>query len=253
MLLTKLIAAFLSPLPLVCLILLMAGLLRLLRRTRLAATAAGLAVILFLVFSVEPFARWLILPLETRYDPVSQPQAFRDIRWILVLGSSASEDADAPPTTRLSGIASLRLAEGLRLQRALPESTLVLSGGSVFGSAPSATVMSRAAIAMGADPERLRIHPNPRNTREEAEFMREAVGNDPFLLVTSASHMPRAMLLNRKAGLNPIPAPTARRAAGTAVANDPAYWLPSARALAMSERAIHEYLGIAWAWLRGHV
>ena len=253
MLLTKLIAALLSPLPLVGLILLVAWGLRLLKRTRLAVTAACMAGILFLVFSVEPLARWLILPLESRYEPITQPQAFSNVRWILVLGSSASEDADAPPTTRLSGIASLRLAEGLRLQNALPESTLILSGGSVFGDAPSATVMSRAAVDMGADPDRLRIHPNPLNTRQEAEFMREAVGEAPFLLVTSASHMPRAMMLNRKAGLNPIPAPTARRAAGSAMTSDPAYWLPSASALEMSERAIHEYLGIAWAWLGGHI
>ncbi len=253
MLLTKLIAALLSPLPLVGLILLVAWVMRLLRRTRLAIAAACMAVTLFLVFSVEPLARWLILPLETRYEPITQPEAFRNVRWILVLGSSASQDADAPPTTRLSGIASLRLAEGLRLQNALPESTLILSGGSVFGDAPSATVMSRAAVDMGADPERLRIHPNPLNTREEAEFMRDAVGDEPFLLVTSASHMPRAMMLNRKAGLNPIPAPTARRTSEHDVMGDPAFWLPSARAIEMSESAIHEYLGITWAWMRGHI
>lgn len=253
MLLTKMIAALLSPLPLVGLILLVAWVMRFLKRTRLAVATTCMAVALFLVFSVEPLARWLILPLETRYEPITQPDAFRNVRWILVLGSSASEDADAPPTTRLSGIASLRLAEGLRLQNALPESTLILSGGSVFGDAPSATVMSRAAVDMGANPERLRIHPNPLNTREEAAFMREAVGDKPFLLVTSASHMPRAMMLNRKAGLTPIPAPTARRAVGNTLKSDPAFWLPSARALEMSERAIHEYLGIAWAWLRGHI
>lgn len=253
MLLTKLIAALLAPLPLVCLLLLTAGLLHLIKRKRLAITATCMAILLFLVFSVEPLARCLILPLETRYAPISQPEAFQDIRWILVLGSSASSDADAPATTRLSGIASLRLAEGLRLQRALPESTLVLSGGSVFGNAPSATVMSRAAIAMGADPQRLRIHPNPRNTREEAQFMRDAAGDAPFLLVTSASHMPRAMMLHREAGLNPIPAPTARRATGTSTRSDPAFWLPSAQAVEMSERAVHEYLGIAWAWLKGYI
>ncbi|MGM0449493.1 MAG: ElyC/SanA/YdcF family protein [Pseudomonadota bacterium] len=253
MLLTKLIAALLSPLPLVGLILLVAWVMRWLNRTRLAATATCLAVALFLVFSVEPLARYLILPLENRYEAITQPEAFQNVRWILVLGSSASEDADAPPTTRLSGIASLRLAEGLRLQNALPESTLILSGGSVFGDAPSATVMSRAAIAMGADPDRLRIHPNPLNTRQEAEFMREAVGDAPFLLVTSASHMPRAMMLNRKADLNPIPAPTARRTSGNVVMSDPAFWLPSARALEISESAMHEYMGIAWAWLRGHI
>jgi|AntDeeMinimDraft_5_1070356.scaffolds.fasta_scaffold00050_54 uncharacterized SAM-binding protein YcdF (DUF218 family) len=253
MLLTKFIAAFLAPLSLVLLTALLSVLLFVLDWRRTARAALSLSIILFILFTVEPFARWLILPLESRYDPVTQPQALKNIRWVLVLGSGASDNADAPATTRLTGVASLRLSEGLRLHHALPESTLILSGGSVFGDAPSATVMSRAAESLGADPARLRIHPNPRNTQEETELMREAVGQEPFLLVTSASHMPRAMLLARKAGLNPIPAPTAMRTATMRETSDPAFYLPSANALAMSERAIHEYLGIAWAWMRGHI
>ena len=253
MLLTKLIAALLAPLSLVVLTALLAAILFFIERRRSGRLVLGLSIVLFVLFTVEPFARWLILPLESNYEPINQPEAFSNIRWVLVLGSGASDNADAPATTRLTGVASLRLSEGLRLHHALPESTLILSGGSVFGDAPSATVMSRAAESLGADPERLRIHPNPRNTQEETALMREAVGDEPFLLVTSASHMPRAILLARKAGLNPIPAPTAMRTATMRETSDPAFYLPSANALAMSERAIHEYLGIAWAWMRGHI
>lgn len=253
MLLTKLIAALLAPLSLVLLTVLLSGLLLILQKRRCARISMALALSLFILFTVEPFARWLILPLESRYTPITEPEAFSNIRWVLVLGSGASDNADDPPTTRLTGVASLRLTEGLRLHRALPESTLILSGGSVFGNAPSATVMSRAAESLGADPTRLQVHPNPRNTQEEASLMRQAVGDEPFLLVTSASHMPRAIMLSRKAGLNPIPAPTAMRTTTVSDSSDPAFYLPSANALAMSERAIHEYLGIAWAWLRGEI
>jgi hypothetical protein len=31
------------------------------------------------------------------------------------------------------------------------------------------------------------------------------------------------------------------------------YLRPSARGLRMSERAVYEYLGIAWAWLNGAI
>lgn len=253
MLLTKLIAALLAPLSLVVLTVLLSAFLFLMDRRRAGRITLSLSAVLFIVFTVEPFARWLILPLENSYRPISQPEAFSDIRWVLVLGSGASDNVDDPATTRLTGVASLRLTEGLRLHHALPESTLILSGGTVFGDAPSATVMSRAAESLGADPKRLRIHPNPRNTQEETALMREAIGREPFLLVTSASHMPRAMLLARKAGLNPIPAPTAMRTATVSNPSDPAFYLPSANALAMSERAIHEYLGITWAWIRGYI
>ena len=38
--------------------------------------------------------------------------------------------------------------------------------------------------------------------------VKEIVGKDKFILVTSASHMLRAMALFRKQGMEPIPAPT---------------------------------------------
>ena len=253
MFLTKLVSALLSPLSLVLIAVVVAGLLWLLQRRRGAGYSLGVALALFLVFSSEPFARWILMPLEARYEPLREMDQVQDVRWVLVLGSGASDMAEYPATTRLTGVASLRLTEGLRIHRELPESTLVLSGGTVFGDEPSATVMSRAAVSLGADLERIRIHPNPRNTYEEARLVWEAIGDEPFILVTSASHMPRAMLLTRKAGVNPIPAPTAIRTATTRSARDPAYYLPSASALEMTERAFHEYMGIAWAWLRGQI
>jgi len=128
---------------------------------RTARAALSLSIILFILFTVEPFARWLILPLESRYDPVTQPQALKNIRWVLVLGSGASDNADALATTRLTGVASLRLSEGLRLHHALPESTLILSGGSVFGDAPSATVMSRAAESLAQTRRGCAFTPTP--------------------------------------------------------------------------------------------
>lgn len=253
MFLTKTISALLAPLSLVLIAVIVALVLWFLNRRRGAGYSLGVALVLFLVFSSEPFARLILTPLEARYEPLHDMEQVRDVRWVLVLGSGASDMVEHPATTRLSGIAGLRLTEGLRIHRELPGSTLVLSGGTVFGDEPSATVMSRAAVSLGANPQRIRIHPNPRNTYEEARLVWEAIGDEPFILVTSASHMPRAMLLSHKAGVNPIPAPTAIRTATSRSANDPAYYLPSANALEMTERAFHEYMGIAWAWLRGQI
>jgi uncharacterized SAM-binding protein YcdF (DUF218 family) len=63
--------------------------------------------------------------------------------------------------------------------------------------------------------------------------------------VTSAYHMPRAMLLMRRAGADPIPAPTGQRVlSGTAGERWHAL-LPGAGGLRDTELAIHEYLGLA--------
>ena len=71
------------------------------------------------------------------------------------------------------------------------------------------------------------------------------IGNEPFVLVTSASHMPRALKLAQSRGLHALPAPTdhaARRLYWDRVTD----YFPSADGLYRSERACYEYLGLAW-------
>lgn len=222
-----------------------------LNRRRLGGWIMVGALVMLLLFSSEPLARLLLVPLESHYPPLEDTERLEDVDWVVVLGSHASSDSDRPATTRLSGVAALRLIEGIRLQRSLSGSRLILSGGTAFAGAPSATVMSRAAVDLGADPARLMVHPGPRNTVEEMTRLRDALGERRFILVTSASHMPRAMGLARAQGLNPIPAPTVWRTRNQD--SDPRRFLPSSTGLAMSERALHEYAGLIWARLRGHL
>jgi uncharacterized SAM-binding protein YcdF (DUF218 family) len=240
-----------SPLSLVMIVFLAGVVFLALRWQKLGSGAVLGALVMLFLFTNEPFGRLLLMPLEGRYQPLSIGEETADIRWVVVLGSHASDAADQPPTTRLSGVAALRLMEGLRLHRVLPESTLILSGGVAFAGAPSATVMSRAAVDLGADPDRLLTHPGPRNTHEEAVQLQQTLGDEPFILVTSASHMRRAMALCEAQGLNAIPAPTVWRTRGSS--GDPRRFLPSSTGLAMSERALHEYVGMTWAWLRGEI
>ena len=247
---TTFLSALLSPLPLTLLLVLAGLVLMLLRRRKAGAGCVLVGLALLVALATEPVARALLAPLESRYPPLSETRAPEDIRWVVVLGANASGRAAYPATTRLSGVAALRLMEGLRLHHAIPESRLVLSGGTVFGDAPSATVMSRAAVSLGADPDRIIIHPGPRNTYEEMGRIYEAIGDERFIMVTSASHMPRAMMLARRQGLDPVPATTARRIDTARGPGNPTRLLPSANALAMSERAIYEYLGILWSRVR---
>ena len=82
------------------------------------------------------------------------------------------------------------------------------------------------------------------NTEAEARELRGLLHDQPFLLVTSAYHMPRAMRHMRVAGLRAQPAPTGFTARGLPLVSFGA-WLPSAEALARTQRALHEYLGLA--------
>ena len=82
--------------------------------------------------------------------------------------------------------------------------------------------------------------------------MRRIVGGERCVVVTSAAHMRRVIALFRRTGLDPIPAPT-RYQAQTNVGFGPADLYPSADGLFMAQLVEREYLGIAWATLRGRI
>jgi uncharacterized SAM-binding protein YcdF (DUF218 family) len=91
-----------------------------------------------------------------------------------------------------------------------------------------------------------------KDTKDEARLIEEIVGNDSFVLVTSASHMPRSMAIFEKRGMHPIPAPT-EHLAKESQRISPGMFFPSADGLKKAERAFHEYLGLGWAKLRGQI
>ena len=71
-----------------------------------------------------------------------------------------------------------------------------------------ARMMEQIALSLGVDNDRLILEEKSLNTYEEAIELKPLLKNDPFVLVTSARHMPRAMMLFQKQGMTPIPAPT---------------------------------------------
>ena len=77
------------------------------------------------------------------------------------------------------------------------------------------------------------------------------MGKDRFILVTSASHMRRSQALFRKLGMDPIAAPTDYESTGQGLRLSDFY--PSVGELHKADLALHEYLGLAWAKLRGKI
>jgi len=85
---------------------------------------------------------------------------------------------------------------------------------------------------------------SPLDTGAEARAIASLLNGAPFVLVTSAYHMPRAVRLMQRAGQHPIPAATGQR-----VGAFPGWglhrWLPTSAGMRDSEIALHEYLGLA--------
>ena len=145
-----------------------------------------------------------------------------------------------------------RLIEGIRLHRALPGSTLVLSGGAVFDPVPGAEAMAKMAQLLGVDTTALLLESASRDTAEHARLLQPVIGRDSFVLVTSAYHMLRAVPLFEKRGMNPLPAPTAHRILGSHGFH-PSNLFPGVGGFSTARLVMHEYVGLAWAKVRGDI
>ena len=259
--LKKIIGQLFFPVPL-CLEILVVGLLLLLftRKQRTGKIILSVGIILFTLLSYPALSNTFLRRLEYRYPPLIstetsdfaagevQPQ----VRWIVVLGGGHISDPKIPVTSQLSGASLVRLIEAIRLHNQIPGSKLILSEGKVFDSVPGAETMAEVAKALGVKQEDLILESESRDPIEEARIIKSIVGNDEFILVTSASHMPRSMGMFKKLGMQPIPAPTGyimKEKQGIS----PGDFFPSSDELRKAEGVIYEYLGLLLAKLRGQI
>jgi uncharacterized SAM-binding protein YcdF (DUF218 family) len=256
-LLKKILSQFLMPLPIVSILLLAAIVLLLFTRRRKAPGLLVGAVLLVILAGGNGFvADGVLRPLESRYPAFAvdgSEAASPGVRvpaFVVVLGGGHVSDPSLPLTSQVNEAAVIRVVEGIRLQRLYPGSKLVVSGGKVFDPLPSAKLMADLAVELGVPREEIIQVDQPMDTAAEARRIAPIVGDAPFLLVTCAAHMPRAVALFERAGTHPIPAPThhlARKRQGPSLGQ----FFPSAYNLAKVERVIHERVGMVWARVRG--
>ena len=152
----------------------------------------------------------------------------------------------------LSSSSLIRLVVGIRLHRELPDTKLILSGWGAFGPMPEAVAMSQVAQALGVMPQEIIIEEDSPDTEAQARIIKSIVRQDRFILLTSAIHLPRALALFRKQGMEPVPCPVGHLVRESQA---PSWsfeaFFPSLHALSMSNAALHEYLGMGWARLKG--
>ena len=222
------------------------------RKQKTGKVILSMGFLLFALLSFSAVSDELLRPLEYEYPSILKSEGISGIKWVVVLGGGHTSDPHLPVTSQIGGASVARLVEGIRFYRMLPESKLILSGGSTFDPVPNARIMADVAIAIGVDKGDLILEPSSKDTKDQARLIKEIVGKDSFVMVTSAAHMPRSMALFEKQRMKPIPAPT-----GYGVKQrqrpSPGMFFPGASALRKAEIAFHEYLGMAWAKIRGQM
>lgn len=241
----KIVSAFLMPVPLGLFLLLIAFIYLLSNSYTKAKVYLFLGLSWFVLLSYTPIANMIIQPLEDSHQSLLITP---DVEYILVLGSGHKTNEKLSITSQVSSTGINRLVEGIRLYNLIPNSKLVVSGYGGQDINAHALMQEKLSISLGVKKENIIRFDTPKDTKLEAMEMKKLVGAKKFILVTSASHMKRSMLLFQKEGLNPIPAPTGH------VAKDSKTFLLrdfSAKNLRKVESAFHEYLGLTWAYIRG--
>ena len=198
---------------------------------------------LLYLFSYPPFANFLAQNLEDTYPKYEQKQL---VKYIHVLGNGHNTDPSQPISSHLSDGATKRVLEGIIIQKQNPGAKLIFTGFKGDTNTSTAQMNATLAIALGVKEEDIIINPQPVDTREEAFSTQKLIGNEPFVLVTSATHIPRAMMIFESLGLHPIPAPTnyyKSEYRGLLRA-------PNVHSLYISTISMHEYFGMILAKIK---
>ena len=200
------------------------------------------------IFSYAPLANTLLYTIESKYPTLHQTP--KGVKYIYVLGSGHTTDVSLPITSQVRPTAMVRLNEGIRFYHQLnEEATIIVSGYSgLYDPTTHAVMQEKLALALGVKKEHIILRPKPRDTQEEAKAAKALIGDQAFILVTSASHMTRSMIFFQNEGLEPIPAPTNHLASMKHLNYTDLF---SSHELEKSTIAFHEVLGMLWQKIKG--
>jgi uncharacterized SAM-binding protein YcdF (DUF218 family) len=219
------------------------------RFPRTGRTIALAAILILIVAAMTPLGLILVSPLEDRFPPPapSLPPPYG----IIVLGGAING-----PTSQARGQAvgeeEQRVVEAAILAKHYPEAKIVFTGGSgsLFDlESTEATEAKKLLVELEVDPGRIILEGRSRNTVENARLTAAIVHpepSQPWLIVTSAFHMPRAMGVFKKAGFDANGYPVAYRT--------PWQWdFDPARNLRIFEIAMREWIGLFAYWATGRI
>lgn len=226
----------------------------LMRRHPVAARrCVGLCLLVLLLLGWSAPPDRLMHALETWHAPASR-EGLSAYAGVVVLGGAFERAAlqREREQVQLNAHAE-RLTEAVALARTRPGLPVVFTGGCVDlgeGCVAEAELARRFFTSMGVAPERVLYEAASRTTHENAVLTARLPGMDktrPWLLLTSAWHMPRAMAAFKAQGWNVTPWPADFRSA------DRTPWTGYSLNGGVQQWrfALHECLGLLAYWVSG--
>lgn len=218
------------------------------RRPAVIMLWRGLVMLGLLGFRAIPDA--LLSPLENRYPTPTAEAVDRHFGIIVLGGATGHPDSFSAHGQVPLGEAAERMTVPVGLMRQHPGLELVFAGGEGRLLTTGVTESELARVfyqQQGLDMSRVRLEDGSRTTRENARQVARLLGERcqlPWLLVTSAWHMPRSVAEFEALGCQVTPYPVDFRTGDSTPLTE--YSL--ADSLVRWQTALHEWLG---AWVYG--
>jgi uncharacterized SAM-binding protein YcdF (DUF218 family) len=227
-------------------------------RCRNRRRAVGLAIVPWVALTVIslPATGYLALgTLEWRYRPLRSRPAPAEA--IVVLSAGALRADAVRLRDELSGNSLVRCVHAAFVYHQGPPLPVVVTGGKAdpgtFGR-PDGELMGDFLVEHGVKRADVIVENGARSTYENALESRKLLdqrGIREVILVTEATHMLRAVCCFRKQGIHVVPSPCHQRA--TQFPWSFAALLPDCGSACDCVSAAHEWLGLAWYWLKGRI
>ena len=221
----------------------------------LIASISLISATFIYLFSIQPVSNMLLIPLETSYS-VPSPKIIKKPSAIVVLSSGAYN------RHTLGGDTFNRLFEGFKLYKKY-NVPVIVSGGRAVSTFSLAKAMKNVLVSIGVDKRYVITEDKSDDTYQNALYVLKICKKRDFsriILVTSAYHMPRAMLLfsrikyinktDRFKNIKIIPYPADFK---TDMHYNTYSYFPQLGYLLTSSEALHEYIGYVYYYTKERV
>jgi uncharacterized SAM-binding protein YcdF (DUF218 family) len=207
-------------------------------------------------FCSTPLGSGLIAgPLTRGFHPIEDRREADEVGAIVVLGGGTYEVAAGSvrlgyPTDETAS----RIAEAVRVFRLLGDQPpIVASGGRprTHQGVAEAEVIAAHLAHLQVPSDHVLVDTNSLTTREQAVAVTRlllARGIRRFALVTSPTHMWRAVLVFRAQGADVVPSAAPP---GSPAMAEQLFFMPNGESLQLSDDALYDYASIFYYWARG--
>ncbi len=250
--LSKLFAFLFSPLVWVCLLWLYSF------KTKVEGRARKLRItgLVILYLCSNPF---LVDECFRAYEPVTPDYDLMSNKYTGAIILGGIGDIDLRLGKINFGPSGDRLFQSLPLYYKGRVKKLIFTGGSgsiEFPEKKEGLYVGKYLHAIGVPDSSVIVEQESRNTYENAVFTKKLLDSlkikGPFLLVTSAYHMPRSMAVFKKAGFDQLSPYITNRSSGVRRYTFDHLFIPNPGALFALEFLIHEWIGFLTYKLKGY-